>query len=239
VLIYACLHTFFIAGNPSYGDDGPAICFNGAKSWETGWYANDSAVVVPSSTIPFTADLIGAADWSVGNYTPGNHTVVLQITDSNVTQKFHIMYNRAKGPNAGVTFAKDKVTVTLGLPRQVSWQQAALGPVNAAGNVYPLFRKEKFNGGNKVSTACQNDSLRVVGNTFITRHVIRFLLALILLSSLLVINIVPPLQSLVIKLCSTTSGSPDIARVMVYLDDGPALNNGFMCPGGEYYLEQY
>ncbi|KAL3778796.1 hypothetical protein ACHAW5_006762 [Stephanodiscus triporus] len=25
-----------LMGNPSYGDDGPAICFNGAKSWETG-----------------------------------------------------------------------------------------------------------------------------------------------------------------------------------------------------------
>ena len=45
---------------------------------------------------------------------------------------------------------------------------------------------------------------------------------------------------LVMKLCSTTAGTPtvtpDIASVMVYLDDGAALNNGFMCPGGEYYL---
>ena len=45
---------------------------------------------------------------------------------------------------------------------------------------------------------------------------------------------------LVIKLCSTTAGTPtvtpDIASVMVYLDDGAALNNGFMCPGGEYNL---
>ncbi|KAL3783672.1 hypothetical protein ACHAW5_007501 [Stephanodiscus triporus] len=150
-----------LLGNPSYEDDGPEICFNGAKSWETGWYATDSVDVVPSSTVPFTADLIGAADWSTGTYTPGSHRVVLRITDSTVTQKYHIMYNRAKGPNAGVTFAKDKVTVTLGAPQQVSWHQAALGPVNAAGNVYPVFRKEKFNGGNKVSKACENDSLQV------------------------------------------------------------------------------
>jgi hypothetical protein len=150
VLIFACLHPFYIAGNPSYNDDGPAICFNGAKSWETGWYASDNVDVVPSSTVPFTADLIGAADWSAGTYTPGNHRVVLRITDSSQTQKYHIMYNRAKGPNVGVTFAKDKVTVTLGASQQVSWHQAALGPVNATGNAYPLFRKNKFNGGSKV-----------------------------------------------------------------------------------------
>ena len=151
MLIFACLHPFYIAGNPSYNDDGPAICFNGAKSWETGWYASDNVDVVPSSTVPFTADLIGAADWSAGTYTPGNHRVVLRITDSSQTQKYHIMYNRAKGPNVGVTFAKDKVTVTLGASQQVSWHQAALGPVNATGNAYPLFRKNNmFNGGSKV-----------------------------------------------------------------------------------------
>jgi hypothetical protein len=142
---------FYIAGNPSYGDDGPEICWNGAKSWETRWYAADSVDVVPSSTAPFTADLIGAADWSEGTYTPGNQKVVLRITDWSVTQKYHIMYNRAKGPNAGVTFAKDKVTVTLGASQQVSWHQAALGPVSPTNNLYPIFRKEKFNGGNKVS----------------------------------------------------------------------------------------
>jgi hypothetical protein len=33
-----------------------------------------------------------------------------------------------------------------------------------------------------------------------------------------------------------TAGTPDTARVMVYLDDGPGHNNGFMCDGGEYSL---
>jgi hypothetical protein len=70
--------------------------------------------VVPSYTAPFTADLISADDWAKGTYTPGNYKFMLRITDSSVTQKYHIMYNLAKGPNAGVTFAKDKVTVMLG-----------------------------------------------------------------------------------------------------------------------------
>merc|ERR1712228_1043655 len=38
-----------LMGNPSFGDDGPAVCFNGPKSWELGWYADDSELVVPSS----------------------------------------------------------------------------------------------------------------------------------------------------------------------------------------------
>jgi len=147
-----------LMGNPSYGDDGPAICWNGAKSWETGWYAADSVDVVPTSTTPVVADLIGVADWSEGTYTPGNHRVVLRIADSSQTQKYHIMYNRAKGPNAGVTFAKDQVTVTMGAIQEVSWHQAGLGPVSPTTNKYPIFRKEKFNGGNKVSKAGEKDS---------------------------------------------------------------------------------
>jgi hypothetical protein len=77
------------------------------------------------------------------------------------------MYNRAKGPNAGVTFAKDKVTVTLGASQQVSWHQAGLGPVMPANNQYPIFRKERFNGGNKVSKAGKNDSSRAICNPFL------------------------------------------------------------------------
>jgi hypothetical protein len=107
--------------------------------------------VIPSSTAPFLADLIGVADWSEGSYTPENHRVVLRIADSTETQKYHIMYNRAKGPNVGVTFAKDQVTVTMGASQEVSWHRAALGPVISATNKYPVFRKEKFNGGDKVS----------------------------------------------------------------------------------------
>ena len=123
--------------------------------------------MVPSSTVPFTSDLIGVADWSEGTYTPGNHSVVLRVTDSSVTQKYQIMYNRATGPTAGVTFAKNQVTVTLGASQQVSWHQAGLGPVMPANNQYPIFRKERFNGGNKVSKAGKNDSSRAICNPFL------------------------------------------------------------------------
>ena len=48
------------------------------------------------------------------------------------------------------------------------------------------------------------------------------------------------LKDLVVKVCSMTSGtegvSPDTARVLIYLDDGPGYNNGFMCPGGRLFF---
>jgi hypothetical protein len=94
-------------GNPSYGDDGPVLCWNAAKSWIIGWYAADSATVDPTLAVYFT--LVGVADWANNMYTSGQHKVVLQIQDSSQTQDFYIIYNRAKGPNAGVTFSKDQV----------------------------------------------------------------------------------------------------------------------------------
>jgi len=90
-----------------------------------------------------------------------------------------VIYNRAKGPNGGVTFAKDEVTISLGSAGQVSWHQAGLGAPDPASNEYPLFRKPNYNGGS---------------------------------------------QDLVVKVCGMLSGTegstPDLASVLIYLDDG-------------------
>ena len=96
-------------GSPSYGDDGPVLCWNAAKSWVIGWYASDSVTVDPSAGAVNYFTLVGVADWANNIYTPGQHKVVLEILDSSQTQNFYVIYNRAKGPNAGVTFAKDQV----------------------------------------------------------------------------------------------------------------------------------
>jgi hypothetical protein len=44
-------------------DDGPVMCFNGAKSWQTGWYNPKSAVVTPSTGGCFEGNLYGIADF--------------------------------------------------------------------------------------------------------------------------------------------------------------------------------
>src|SRR6056300_897856 len=115
------------------------------QSWESGWYAEDSVSVTPSIS-GASYQLVGAADWANYAYTPGSHKVVLEIQDSSVTGSFYVIYNRAKGPNGGVTFAKDKVTISLGQSRKVSWHQAEL-PAPTSSTDYPLFRKASYNGG--------------------------------------------------------------------------------------------
>jgi len=130
-------------GNPSYGDDGPQICWNAAKSWESGWYEEDSVTVTPSASGEFI-QLVGVADWVTEKYTRGMHRVVLQILDSSIANDldYYVIYNRAKGPNAGVNFAKDRVTISTGKARQVSWHQAGL----AEGQI---FRKPGYNSGSQ------------------------------------------------------------------------------------------
>ena len=111
-------------GNPSYGDDGPEICWNGPKSWESEWYADDSITIDARNGAIFDGRLVGVADWASSSYT-GDHKVVIEVP-SGSGQNLYLIYNRKKGPNVGVTFAADEVTLTYGAPRQVSWHEAAL-----------------------------------------------------------------------------------------------------------------
>ena len=83
-----------LMGATSYGDDGPKVCWNAAKSWESGWYAADSVTVDP--TVGFDGLLVGAADFASNTYTPGEHNVVLQILDASRSQDFYVIFNRKK-----------------------------------------------------------------------------------------------------------------------------------------------
>jgi hypothetical protein len=75
-----------LMGATSYGDDGPKICWNAAKSWTTGWYTSDSVTVNPAAGASNLFTLVGVDDWSKNIYTPGQHRVVLQILDSSISQ---------------------------------------------------------------------------------------------------------------------------------------------------------
>ena len=148
-------------------------------------------MTVTPTTAGEAIKLVGVADWTNDVYTPSDHKVVLEILDSSNSQDYYVIYNRAKGPNVGVNFAKDQVTVSTGADRQVSWHQAGLAaPAVGQQSLFPSFRKPNYNGGS---------------------------------------------QDLVVKVCDITLGTegvtPDLADVLIYLDDGAALNNGPMCPG--------
>mmetsp|Transcript_46888 Transcript_46888/g.54803 ORF Transcript_46888/g.54803 Transcript_46888/m.54803 type:complete len:198 (-) Transcript_46888:10-603(-) len=136
-----------LMGSPSFGDDGPQVCWNGAKSWESVWYAADSVSVDNGNG--FSTFLIGVADWTAEKYTPGTHKVVLEIKDSSTGPYLYIIYNRKKGPNNGVVFAPDRVTITLGGSGYNSWHQGSIGPPDIDANNFQLFRQLAYNDGKK------------------------------------------------------------------------------------------
>ena len=88
-------------------DDGPIMCFNGAKSWQTGWYASKSTVVNPSTGGCFEGNLFGIADF--GN--AASSTVLLKINDLSSTD-YYVAFNRQTGINSGTMEAGNQVTVT-------------------------------------------------------------------------------------------------------------------------------
>lgn len=115
-----------LMGNPSYGDDGPQICFNGAKNWETSWFSDDSETVNVLSGKNWDGMLVGIDDYSKNKYSKGTHYMVIKIPDDAANDDLYVMYNKKKGINGGVTFDADKVTITRGQTQQVSWRQGAL-----------------------------------------------------------------------------------------------------------------
>ena len=80
-----------------YGqDDGPIMCFNGAKSWQTGWYAPKSKVISPDPGVLFTANLYGIA-----NYDNSASSYVLFKINNASTTDIYVTYNRKSGINPG------------------------------------------------------------------------------------------------------------------------------------------
>ena len=148
-----------LMGNPSYGDDGPQICWNGAKSWESDWYEEDNITVDAKNGDTFDGLLVGVADWSSQVYIPGEHKVVVEIPNSS-GQNLYLMYNRKKGPNEGVTFAADEVTLTYGSASAVSWHEAAL-------NENESHTIANFDGGSNdlVVTVCEKSTTTAGADT--------------------------------------------------------------------------
>jgi len=102
-----------LMGYSYLSDDAPAMCFNPAKNWKLGWYAdrqididinNDLSMDEPTS---FT--LNGVVDYDYGR---SGGFIVIKIDD------FYIGFNRAADFNVGVMEAANQVTVIekLGSP---------------------------------------------------------------------------------------------------------------------------
>lgn len=104
-----------------YEDDRPLMCFNGAKSWYSNWY-NDRRIAISNPSTPSNVRLSGVDEYVKNRTVKDAHYVVAKVGD------LFVMYNQAKGINAGVAGDGNMVTVTkqVGGTRKQSWELAAL-----------------------------------------------------------------------------------------------------------------
>mmetsp|Transcript_12511 Transcript_12511/g.25504 ORF Transcript_12511/g.25504 Transcript_12511/m.25504 type:complete len:841 (+) Transcript_12511:202-2724(+) len=86
-------------------DDVPLMCYNAAKSWQTGWY-DDKSIVVRVDDPPscFNGTLHGIADYPIAT------TVLLKIENESGIDQF-VNYNAKKGINMGTQDGANLVTV--------------------------------------------------------------------------------------------------------------------------------
>ena len=101
--------------------DDEAFCFNGAMSWQMGWYASKSRVVEPSAGGCFEGNVHGISDF--GN--AASSTVILKINDLSSTD-YYVAFNCQSGINSGNTGTKspspDMEPREPAIPTQNWWQ---------------------------------------------------------------------------------------------------------------------
>ncbi|CAJ1937796.1 unnamed protein product [Cylindrotheca closterium] len=91
------------------GDDvaeGNRMCFNGAHSWQLGWYTQYNLEIDPLAT-NFDGTLVGAD--RVPNVL-ASENVVLKLVNSQ--EDYYLIFNHAVGANDGTTEADNRVTIT-------------------------------------------------------------------------------------------------------------------------------
>lgn len=95
--------------NRPWADDGPRACFNGAKSWEFAWYS-DRHLRIDPRVENFRGKLISIDDYLNKKAKSDDEKTVIRIDGLNDADLF-LIYNRAKGVNAGVNEFRNMVTI--------------------------------------------------------------------------------------------------------------------------------
>lgn len=92
----------------SYGsDEAPKMCFNAAKSWQLGWYADKAITLTPSGPFEFHGHLASIVDYP----TTSDH-VLIEIRQSSSDWAYYLNYNAAKGFNVGTVEGRNNVLIT-------------------------------------------------------------------------------------------------------------------------------
>ena len=108
-------------------DDAPVMCFNGAKSYQTGWYSSKTTEV--SAGDCFEQDLYGISDY--GN-SASSHVLVKLNTGSSTD--YYITFNRRAGINSQTQEASNLVTITSAGGEGNSYSESTLlAKLNAGG----------------------------------------------------------------------------------------------------------
>lgn len=94
-------------GYSYYGDDWPKMCFNVAKSYQSGWYSAGTITIDPANGEFYDGVLYGIADFGGIDVA---RTVILKINDF-WSEDFYVAFNRQTGINADTQEAWDQVTV--------------------------------------------------------------------------------------------------------------------------------
>merc|ERR1712176_533833 len=118
-------------------DDGPVMCFNAAKSHQTGWYADEVTVVTPDADGDdgcFDDQVYGVADYSNGQ---NDQTVIVRVDDPSADDYF-IAYNRKTGINSGTVEGGNTVTVQRQGANGASYAESELLAKLNAGNSYTI-----------------------------------------------------------------------------------------------------
>jgi len=120
----------------SYGqDEGPVMCFNAAKSWQTGWFDNKRVNMNIGGTGAtdncFDGEITGQSDYNVNT-----NQIMLVKMNRSAGRDLFLMYNKKTGINSGTVEGGNLVTIVEadgeGTTYGESWLVAKLG----AGQIY-------------------------------------------------------------------------------------------------------
>lgn len=96
-----------VMGHSLVASDGPLVCFNAAKSWQLGWFADKHETIAPLTTAVWYGKLVGVAEYPLA----GDNSVLLKL-ETNTTIDYYVGFNRKIGINNGTMEGQDMVLIT-------------------------------------------------------------------------------------------------------------------------------
>jgi Gametolysin peptidase M11 len=146
--------------------DIPIMCFNGAKSWQLGWYIDRQSIATPL-TSQWQGQLVGISDYGISNI---SQAVLIKVETT--TLDYYIGYNRKRGINSETQMGGNQVMITTRIPGTGA-APSSLIKMLSAGQDYVI---SNFNGSgknviirvNSIDTTSVSTSAAAVADVMIT-----------------------------------------------------------------------